>query len=215
MMLLSNGVADWVIWDEIGNSYTPRIHTMIIKTKAGPKRLLHVGCGPKHGQLPGPFLTDDWTEVRLDLDPAVKPDIIASITSMPNVPDGSYDAVFSSHNIEHVYSHEVPIALGEFFRVLRPGGFVMILTPNLMGVAEAIVKGNLEGPLFQSQAGPIAALDILYGHRPSLAAGNHFMSHKTGFIPETLKEKLRQVGFVDGEVQIAPHDLFAVAYKPI
>src|ERR1700752_1954577 len=100
---------------------------MIIKTRPGPKRFLHVGCGPKHAQLPGPFLTDDWTEVRLDLDPNVKPDIIASITSMPNVPDGSFDAVYSSHNIEHIYAHEVPVALGEFHRVLRSGGFVMIL----------------------------------------------------------------------------------------
>ncbi len=186
---------------------------MIIKTRPGPKQFLHVGCGPKHDHMPGPFQTPDWTEVRLDLDPAVKPDILASIISMPNVPDGSFDAVYSSHNVEHVYSHEVPLALAEFHRVLRPGGFVMILTPNLKGVAEAIVKGNLEGPLFVSAAGPIAALDILYGHRPSLAAGNHFMSHKTGFIAETLSEKLKQAGFVDGEVQVAPHDLLAVAYK--
>jgi SAM-dependent methyltransferase len=186
---------------------------MIVKTKPGPKRLLHVGCGPRHRQLPAPFLTDEWTEVRLDLDPGVKPDVLASIISMPAVPDASVDAVYSSHNIEHVYAHEVPLALAEFHRVLKPGGFVMILTPNLQGVAEAVAKGNLEGTLFVSSAGPIAALDILYGHRASIAAGNHFMSHKTGFTAETLGAKLKQVGFVDGEVQVAPHDLFAIAYK--
>jgi predicted SAM-dependent methyltransferase len=33
---------------------------------------------------------------------------------------GSVDAVVSSHNMEHLYPHEVPLALAEFVRVLKP-----------------------------------------------------------------------------------------------
>ena len=43
----------------------------------------------------------------------------------------SVDAVFSSHNIEHLYPHEVPLALKEFMRVLKPDGFVLMTCPDL------------------------------------------------------------------------------------
>jgi len=42
---------------------------------------------------------------------------------MPAVADGSVDAIYSSHNIEHLYPDEIPVALKEFLRVLKPEGF--------------------------------------------------------------------------------------------
>jgi len=43
------------------------------------------------------------------------------------VPDGSFDMVFSSHSLEHSVS---PLfALAEWKRVVRPGGYVMIVVP--------------------------------------------------------------------------------------
>jgi predicted SAM-dependent methyltransferase len=36
------------------------------------------------------------------------------------------DALYSSHNIEHVFAHEVVPTLKEFRRVLKPDGFVVI-----------------------------------------------------------------------------------------
>ena len=38
----------------------------------------------------------------------------------------SVDAILSSQNIEHLYPHEVALALKEFLRVLRPDGFAVI-----------------------------------------------------------------------------------------
>jgi hypothetical protein len=70
--------------------------------------MLHVGCGSATlAKLPPGFRDGSWSEVRLDINPAVKPDIIGTITDMPDVPSGSMDAVYSSHNIEHVYTHDV------------------------------------------------------------------------------------------------------------
>ena len=45
------------------------------------------------------------------------------MTDMPAVEDAYVDAVFSSHNIEHLYAHEVAEALSEFKRVLNEDGF--------------------------------------------------------------------------------------------
>ncbi len=81
------------------------------------KTFLHVGCGPKHkNQTTRGFNTPDWTELRLDIDASVAPDIIGTMTDMSAVADASVDAIFSSHNIEHLYPHEVPVALAEFLR---------------------------------------------------------------------------------------------------
>ena len=86
---------------------------MIIKARPGPKKLLHVGCGPKH-PLPAFLTGDEWQEIRLDIDPNVKPDIIASITHMAAVDNASVDGVYSSHNLEHLFAHEVPIRWANF-----------------------------------------------------------------------------------------------------
>ena len=53
----------------------------------------------------------------MDIDPAVQPDIIGTMTEMQAVVDASVDAVFSSHNIEHRRHHIGSIALTEFHRV--------------------------------------------------------------------------------------------------
>ena len=75
------------------------------------KTFLHVGCGPKHkDQTTRGFNTPDWTELRLDIDKNVNHDIVGTMLDMSAVADASVDAVFSSHNIEHLYPHEVPLA---------------------------------------------------------------------------------------------------------
>jgi predicted SAM-dependent methyltransferase len=52
----------------------------------------------------------------------VQPDVLGTMTDMSAVATGSVDAVVSSHNMEHLYPHEVPLALAEFVRVLKPDG---------------------------------------------------------------------------------------------
>ena len=90
-------------------------------------QLLHIGCGPKRkAQTTRGFNTDAWSEIRLDIDPSVSPDVTGTMTDMSAVASGLVDAIFSSHNIEHLYPHEVPIALGEFLRVLSDDGFAVI-----------------------------------------------------------------------------------------
>ena len=180
------------------------------------KTFLHVGCGPVHQAQAGPgFHGEGWRELRLDIDPAVEPDIVGSMTDMAGVADGSVDAVFSSHNLEHLYAHEVPRALAEFLRVLTDGGYAVITCPDLQSVGALLVEGRLTEPAYESPAGPIAALDILYGHRPALAAGNDHMAHRCGFTLEVLLATLKGAGFaaVAGMGRPAAFDLWALCSK--
>ena len=157
---------------------------------------LHVGCGQnRKARTTRAFNTPQWEELRLDIDPAVAPDIVGSMTDMRAEADASVDAIYSSHNIEHLYPHEVPLALAEFRRVLKPEGFAVVTCPDLQAVAELVVQDKLLQPAYQSPAGPIAPLDILYGHRPALARGNLFMAHRTGFTLNSLMQTFNAAGF--------------------
>ncbi|MAR60957.1 MAG: SAM-dependent methyltransferase [Euryarchaeota archaeon] len=161
-------------------------------------KLLHVGCGSQtKAQSTKIFETDNWDETRLDIDESIdpKPDIIGSLTDMSMISDSSYDAIYSSHNIEHLYPHEVEIALNEFNRVLKPNGEVFIACPDLQGVSKHVAEGNLLGTLYESPAGPIAAIDIIYGHRSSLAKGQHYMAHRCGFTLNILIGILKNCNF--------------------
>ncbi|MDA9231745.1 methyltransferase domain-containing protein [Porticoccaceae bacterium] len=180
------------------------------------KTFLHVGCGHNSKSMTTRgFNTDAWTEIRLDINPKVKPDIVGTMTDMSKVPDASVDAIFSSHNIEHLYPHEVPMALEEFVRVLRPGGFAVITCPDLQSVCKLISEDQLTEPAYQSDAGPIAPIDIIYGHRAAMAAGNLFMAHRSGFTKKVLLATLMEAGFKNagGRQRSDYFDLWAIASK--
>ena len=158
--------------------------------------LLHVGCGPKRiAQTTSGFAAGGWHEQRLDIDPSVQPDVIGTMTDMQAVASASVDAIFSSHNIEHLYPHEVPDALAEFLRVLSDDGFVVITCPDLQSVCQLVAEDKLTEAAYVAPAGPIAPLDILYGHRPAMARGNLFMAHRCGFTQKVLNATLQAAGF--------------------
>jgi ubiquinone/menaquinone biosynthesis C-methylase UbiE len=195
----------------------------IIQLPASPAQLarhasrtvLHVGCGPAGIEsLHQRFRGDDWHEIRLDLDPDAKPDVVASITDMRQIANNSADAVWSSHNLEHLSAHEVPVALGEFFRVLKPGGFALITLPDLQQVAEFIVADKLEDVAYESPAGPIMPLDCVYGLGRAIASGHPLMAHRTGFTEKTLRKHLERAGFCDVKISFSPFALWAEAAKP-
>ncbi|MBO6505024.1 MAG: class I SAM-dependent methyltransferase [Kordiimonadaceae bacterium] len=160
------------------------------------KKVLHVGCA-KHtlANMPEGFQGGDWQEVRFDINPDCKPDIVGTILDMEAVPDESMDAIFSSHNIEHVFFHEVPTVLKEFRRVLKPDGFCVIFCPDIQEVAKSMAEGLLDEPLYHAKSGPITPLDIMYGHSKSIKNGRVYMAHKTGFSLKLLAKRVERAGF--------------------
>jgi SAM-dependent methyltransferase len=179
--------------------------------------VLHIGCGPAGVHRLHPVFQNKalWHEVRLDLDPAVKPDIICSTADMrAHVKSDVFDAVWSSHNIEHLADHDVPLAFAEVARVLRPDGYFLVRCPDLIAVVEAIQHDGLETVAYISPAGPITPLDMLFGHRASVARGSEYMAHRTGFSDLRLGRLLVEAGFESVNTKrAAGFDLWAVAFK--
>ena len=94
------------------------------------------------------------------------------------------------------------------------GGFALITLPDLQAVCRYIAEDKLEDVLYQSPAGPIHPIDVVYGHRPSIGRGNRFMAHRTGFTASTLGAKLARAGFRPVRVKRRDFNLWAVGYKP-
>jgi predicted O-linked N-acetylglucosamine transferase (SPINDLY family)/ubiquinone/menaquinone biosynthesis C-methylase UbiE len=177
------------------------------------KTVLHVGCGPADIRALPQLFQRRWQEIRLDIDPNVAPDVVASMLDMSPVETASVDAVYSSHNIEHLHPHEVEGALREFKRVLKPEGMLVVTCPDLQSVCALVAEDKLEDAAYISPAGPISPIDILYGHRPAMAAGNLYMAHKTGFTAKSLERALKEIGFATVIVERGMYfDLWALAY---
>jgi len=146
------------------------------------KTVLHPGCGME--KLP------DWLsplkEVRLDIDAACTPDIVASITDMGDI--GQFDMIYTSHTLEHLYDYDVPKALAEFYRVLKPEGVAIILVPDVEGVTCD------RKMLYESLAGPICGLDLYYG-LTGYVEQNPYYAHHMAFVAETLEAAMKEAGF--------------------
>ena len=131
------------------------------------------------------------------------------------VESSSVDAIYSSHNIEHIFPHEIPFALKEFYRVLNDDGIVVITCPDIQSVGEALTNDKSLDALYDSPMGGVSAIDIIYGHRETTKDGNIFAAHKCGFTYSTLDRVFFEAGFearVGGRRPDA-FDLYLVAFK--
>ncbi len=93
-------------------------------------KLLNVGCGHCYHT--------DWTNIDLvDHGPEVR-----GYDLRQGLPydDGSFDAVYHSHVLEHLTPEEARAMLAECCRVLRVGGVMRVVVPDLEGIATAYLQ---------------------------------------------------------------------------
>lgn len=70
-------------------------------------------------------------------------DLACRVETLPFA-DSSVEALLASHIIEHFSYREIDRVLAEWYRVLRPGGGILIITPNFAYVAHGYVEGWME-----------------------------------------------------------------------
>jgi SAM-dependent methyltransferase len=168
------------------------------------KKFLHVGCGKKRkDSTTNVFNTDEWKEYTLDIDPSCDPNFIGTMTDLSMIDDETFDAIYSSHNIEHLYIHEAMEAVKEFRRVLKKDGYVMIICPDLISTCEEIIKKGPYEPLYYVRQSNdeiskdiyVSGIDILYGWRPELQNGNYYMAHNSAYNESGLIKLFEQNNF--------------------
>jgi len=59
-------------------------------------------------------------------------DYTADVRNMSRLADQSFDVVYASHTLEHLgYYRDLPKAIAEIRRIIRPGGKLLVSVPNL------------------------------------------------------------------------------------
>ncbi len=104
-----------------------------------PKKMLHVAPEAAFQRrlrkaLGDGYLTADLSEGRA---------MVAMDVENIRMADGSFDVIFCSHVLEHV--NDDRRAMGELFRVLRPGGWAILLVP-------VTVEATVEDPTITDPA---------------------------------------------------------------
>src|SRR5882724_4812191 len=178
--------------------------------------MLNAGSGSTTAKRIQPLLaSQEWKEIRLDVDGSVNPDVVGSITDLSQLfPPASFDAVWCSHVMEHLCAHEVHSTFVQFREVLKPDGFALIMSPDLEAVAEHMLAHGLAAVAYVSPAGPIRPLDMIYGHSGAIEQGRHHMAHKTGFTTERMGNLLLSAGFRTISVRSENFEICALALMP-
>lgn len=149
----------------------------------------------------------------MDIEPAYEPDILGTMLDMSAVASMSVDAIYSSHNIEHLFLDEVPTALKEFLRVLKPDGYAVVVCPDLDAAAQMIVAGKLMDAAYSNAAVTVTPLDIIYGHHKFTGRDTPYMSHHCGFTLASLTDTLMSNGFPSAYGIAHAFSLWVVACK--
>jgi len=183
--------------------------------KLGGGTILDVGCNVKEASALPPMAHEPgWKIIRLYNNPLVEPDVLADICDMSVIPTDSVDVVWAARIVEHLPYHQVQVALKECLRCCSPRGVVMVAVPDLHIACATVLQGNLEDKLYLSQGGDeICVIDMIYGMRRPIAAGNDFMRHKSGFIQNTLGRHLVAAGFANVTVWPVRDGLWSLSYK--
>lgn len=158
------------------------------------KRIIDIGSGNADISL----LKQEGHVTRVDAREEVNPDYRCDVRNLP-FDNEVYDIGVSSHTLEHIGRDEVSDTLDEWIRVLRPGGELRIIVPNIEWAAKKIIKGEVDWD----------TLNVLYGLQDY-----RLNFHKMGFTPKTLVELLESKGLEIKEVAESGYNLLVRAFKP-
>ena len=177
-------------------------------------RVLNVGGG----SAPLPPDYDGAQVFLLDADPAVNPAFCFDAVELEERKRevGLFDAIYCSHALEHFYRHDVPKVLRGFRAVLKEGGFIEVLVPNLTHcITTMLGRGlDIEDTYYRAGVDPISFHDVLYGWDKAMRGGNLFYAHKCSFTPASLYLAVRSAGFNDIAVSDNGPNLKVVAKCP-
>jgi predicted SAM-dependent methyltransferase len=193
----------------VPNYYVRRFRALLAPSR---KKLLHLhlGCGPNY--LP------DF--VNVDANPQRRVDLWLDVRNGLPFSDATVDSIYSTHMLEHLYHDELGRLFLECLRVLKPGGGVRFIVPNLETAIAAYTQHNDDWfddypRKLQSTGGRFANFIFCDGQ------------HRTTFDFGHMRELLQQAGFVnilhvqEGESSLygsqappyAPHDRRDLAHS--
>lgn len=148
--------------------------------KPGDKVVLDIGAGTSN------YWVEDGRPIKIDNDPATNPDIVADARNLP-LEDCFADKVMASHMLEHFSFRETVSVLKEWVRVLKIGGTLTIVVPNLKWASDKLLKG------VDNQYDADRAMFMYNSAQRGNLQQAHQDFHKSGFTPESMLEVLNRI----------------------
>jgi predicted SAM-dependent methyltransferase len=166
--------------------YSPQAERAWEVKAKGDLLIADIGSGPISPYFP------EGEVVSFDIREEAKPDVVCDVRHLP-VADQTFDMVYSSHVLEHFPWTGVDSVLKEWARVLKIGGELRIVVPNLRYVAQRILDDTILPEDYW----------VLYGEQDY---PKNF--HAAGFTPRTLKSLVESIGGFEN-IQLQEGDLGA------
>ena len=172
--------------------------------------MVNIGCGKTKLEDQSKYFLD-WKEIRVDAYENETAHMKSSIIDFEGIPNESVDAIWASHVVEHNYFHDLPKIFNSMLRVLKQDGFAVIRVPDIGSIADRIEDGLLD-VVYESSAGPVSAIDMIYGHRAFTESWGEGMLHKTGFTKNSMTQILNALGF-DAHVKSDGGEVVTILFK--
>lgn len=177
-------------WDAINHKYytlpSNSLPTRRISVGEGVKTLLDIGCGETRNEFEGYEIT------RVDIREDVNPDYRCDVRQLP-FGDESYDAIFSSHVLEHFSRQEHIQVMKEWLRVVKTGGEVFIVVPSIKWAADVLAQSEI------SPEDEMHMMNVFYGGQT-----NPYDFHKVGFTPSSLRTLFESLNITVTDITEGP-----------
>jgi predicted SAM-dependent methyltransferase len=165
-------------------SNAPQAHAGWEIKPAGDKLIADLGAGGVNM-----YMRDEGKVVTFDIREDTKPDVVCDIRRLP-VPDQTFDIVYSSHTLEHFGYNSSQTVLREWTRILKVGGELRIVVPNLKYVGMRLALDQVQMP----------DMWVLYGEQDY---PKNF--HAAGFTPRMLQALAESLGYLT-DIEISEGD---------
>jgi predicted SAM-dependent methyltransferase len=164
----------------------PQAHPEWEIKPAGGKLIADLGAGGA-----SIYMRDEGHVVTFDIREETKPSVVCDLRRIP-VPDETFDIVYSSHTLEHFSYNDTHKILKEWLRILKVGGELRIVVPNLKHVGMRIAKDELQ----------MTDMWVLYGEQ------NYPKNfHAAGFTPKMLQSLAESIGNLT-DIEVSEADTF-------
>ena len=155
------------------------------------KLALDIGAGSR------PVSIEGYDVQTLDIRPEVKPTYIGNIDKIP-VPDATFDLLFASHLIEHVKRGQIHQVMKEWRRILRDGGTLQLIVPDLEIACMEILSTMTTSDTW----------DIVYG-----AQDHDYNVHYCGFTWQSLEALIKRYGYKVNKLEMKERQIFMTCTK--
>jgi len=134
--------------------------------------------------------------INIDCRPTNHTDLVMLAWESGSFPPGTIDEVYSRHMLEHLLLKDALRALQNWFFLLKPGGFLHVIVPDMTFHANQLL-GNARNLSSDPKQNFEHAMAGFYGWHDPKRGGSVEDAHRWGYTEASLTQHLHETGFIE------------------